>query len=396
MIEAKTIAMVKSTIPAVMETGPALTAHFYERMFLYNPELKEIFNMSNQRNGDQREALFNAICAWASHLETPEALSKAVEKIAQKHTSFSIQPAQYDIVGYHLLATLKEMLNPRQDVLDAWGKAYQALAEIFIRREAEIYQNNLNKEGGWQGTRRFRLIAKTRESETITSFKFAAEDGGCVIAYQPGQYTAVWIKPDGFEHQEIRQYSLTHQPDGQHYCIAVKRDNKGLVSRWLHDCAEPGDIVCLAPPAGDFYLNVTPQTPVSLISAGTGMTPLLAMLGSLAQCGHQAQVNWFHAAKNSHQHAFSSLVKHTGAQLRHFTQQIWYSKPEPADITETSSIKAGRMDLTPYTSSLNDPQMTWWLCGPVGFMQFIARQLVDNGVNAERIHYECFGPHKVL
>jgi nitric oxide dioxygenase len=54
------------------------------------------------------------------------------------------------------------------------------------------------------------------------------------------------------------------------------------------------------------------------------------------------------------------------------------------------------MDLTPYISSLNDSQMTWWLCGPVGFMQFIARQLVDNGVNAERIRYECFGPHKVL
>ncbi|KEA50223.1 dihydropteridine reductase [Mangrovibacter sp. MFB070] len=396
MIDAKTIAIVKSTIPAVVETGPALTAHFYQRMFNHNPELKEIFNMSNQRNGDQREALFNAICAWASHLETPEVLASAVEKIAQKHTSFSIQPAQYDIVGYHLLATLKEMLNPGQDVLDAWGKAYQALAGIFIRREAAIYQSNQNQDGGWQGTRPFRLVAKIRESETITGFKFAAADGGPVMPYLPGQYTAVWIKPAGFENQEIRQYSLTHQPDGQHYSIAVKRDDKGLVSRWLHDCAEPGDIIHLAPPAGDFYLDVTPQTPVSLISAGTGQTPLLSMLGSLARGEHQAQVNWFHAAENGRRHAFAGQVNHTGAQLRHFTQQVWYSKPEQTDAIETGSIKAGHMDLTPYISSLNDPQMTWWLCGPVGFMQFIARQLVDNGVNAERIHYECFGPHKVL
>jgi hemoglobin-like flavoprotein len=61
MLDAQTIATVKATIPLLVETGPKLTAHFYDRMFTHNPELKEIFNMSNQRNGDQREALFNAI-----------------------------------------------------------------------------------------------------------------------------------------------------------------------------------------------------------------------------------------------------------------------------------------------------------------------------------------------
>lgn len=57
MLDAQTIATVKATIPLLVETGPKLTAHFYDRMFTHNPELKEIFNMSNQRNGDQREAL---------------------------------------------------------------------------------------------------------------------------------------------------------------------------------------------------------------------------------------------------------------------------------------------------------------------------------------------------
>ncbi|SUG64948.1 flavohemoprotein [Salmonella enterica subsp. enterica] len=64
MLDAQTIATVKATIPLLVETGPKLTAHFYDRMFTHNPELKEIFNMSNQRNGDQREALFNAIAAY--------------------------------------------------------------------------------------------------------------------------------------------------------------------------------------------------------------------------------------------------------------------------------------------------------------------------------------------
>jgi nitric oxide dioxygenase len=104
MLDAQTIATVKATIPLLVETGPKLTAHFYDRMFTHNPELKEIFNMSNQRNGDQREALFNAIAAYASNIENLAALLPAVEKIAQKHTSFQIKPEQYNIVGGHLLA----------------------------------------------------------------------------------------------------------------------------------------------------------------------------------------------------------------------------------------------------------------------------------------------------
>lgn len=81
MLDAQTIATVKATIPLLVETGPKLTAHFYDRMFTHNPELKEIFNMSNQRNGDQREALFNAIAAYASNIDNPAALLPAVEKL---------------------------------------------------------------------------------------------------------------------------------------------------------------------------------------------------------------------------------------------------------------------------------------------------------------------------
>ncbi len=134
MLDSQTIATVKSTIPLLAATGPKLTAHFYDRMFAHNPELKDIFNMSNQRNGDQRQALFDAICAYAANIENLAALLPAVERIAQKHTSFNIQPEQYQIVGGHLLATLDEMFSPGQEVLDAWGKAYGVLANVFIQR----------------------------------------------------------------------------------------------------------------------------------------------------------------------------------------------------------------------------------------------------------------------
>lgn len=396
MLDAQTIATVKATIPLLVETGPKLTAHFYDRMFTHNPELKEIFNMSNQRNGDQREALFNAIAAYASNIENLPALLPAVEKIAQKHTSFQIKPEQYNIVGEHLLATLDEMFSPGQDVLDAWGKAYGVLAGVFINREAEIYQQNANKTGGWEGTRPFRIVAKTPRSALITSFEFEPVDGGAVADYQPGQYLAVWLKPEGFPHQEIRQYSLTRKADGKGYRIAVKREDGGQVSSWLHNSANVGDVVHLAAPAGDFFMSVENNTPVTLISAGVGQTPMLAMLDTLAKSSHTAQVNWFHAAENGDVHAFADEVKTLGSSLPRFIAHTWYRQPTEADRQAAAFDSEGLMDLSTMEGAFSDPAMQFYLCGPVGFMQFAAKQLVELGVKPESIHYECFGPHKVL
>ena len=396
MLDAQTIATVKATIPLLVETGPKLTAHFYDRMFTHNPELKEIFNMSNQRNGDQREALFNAIAAYASNIENLPALLPAVEKIAQKHTSFQIKPEQYNIVGAHLLATLDEMFSPGQEVLDAWGKAYGVLAGVFINREAEIYQDNTNKTGGWEGTRAFRIVKKTPRSDLITSFEMEPVDGQPVADYQPCQYLAVWLKPEDFEYQEIRQYSLTRKPDGKGYRIAVKRENGGQVSSWLHNAAKEGDVVYLAAPAGDFFLNVTPQTPVTLISGGVGQTPMLAMLDTLSKNRHPAQVNWFHAAENGSVHAFADEVKTLGSALPNFTSHLWYRTPTDADRQSGAFDSEGLMALSALADKLQDPQMQFYLCGPVAFMQHAAKQLVELGVNADSIHYECFGPHKVL
>lgn len=147
--------------------------------------------MSNQRNGDQREALFNAIAAYASNIDNLPALLPAVEKIAQKHTSFQIKPEQYNIVGSHLLATLDEMFSPGGEVLDARGKAYGVLANVFIGREAEIYQQNASKTGGWEGTRAFRIVKKTPRSQLITSFELEPVDG------QPVADTSPPVPPSG-------------------------------------------------------------------------------------------------------------------------------------------------------------------------------------------------------
>lgn len=375
MLDAQTIATVKATIPLLVETGPKLTAHFYDRMFAHNPELKEIFNMSNQRNGDQREALFNAIAAYASNIENLPALLPAVEKIAQKHTSFQIKPEQYNIVGSHLLATTDEMFSPGEEVLDARGRPMACWQTYSSTVKHRSTAKTPARMAAGKARAPSRIVEKTPRSALITSFEFEPVDGQPVADYQPGQYLGLWLKPQGFPHQEIRQYSLTRKPDGKGYRIAVKREEGGQVSNWLHNEASVGDVVHLAAPAGDFFMAVETNTPVTLISAGVGQTPMLAMLDTLAKANHSAQVNWFHAAENGDVHAFADEVKALGAGLPHFTAHT-------VSFTHGSRAAArfdseGLMNLGQHEGAFSAPGMQFYVCGPVAFMQYAAKQLVD-------------------
>ncbi|MDV6254171.1 NO-inducible flavohemoprotein [Vibrio sp. EA2] len=394
MLSNQTIEIVKATAPLIAETGPKLTAHFYDRMFTHNPELKDIFNMSNQRNGDQREALFNAICAYAANIENLPALLGAVEKIAHKHTSFLITADQYQIVGQHLLATIDELFNPGQEVLDAWAEAYGVLANVFIQREEQIYQANEAREGGWRGLREFELVEKQPESEHICSFVFKPTDGHNVAGYKPGQYVGIYINSDKFDNQEIRQYSLSSAAQENTYRISVKREQDGKVSNYLHDEFNVGDKVKLVAPAGDFFMDVESDTPVVLLSAGVGLTPTLSMLESLS--AHQAPVTWVHATENGQQHAFKQHVSQLVSSKDNMNALVWYNQPTAKDKLGEDYHFTGFVNLKEIEMALKQTNVQVYFCGPVGFMQYVAKQLIDLGVPQEQFHYECFGPHKVI
>ncbi|WP_105902307.1 NO-inducible flavohemoprotein [Vibrio gangliei] len=382
MLSQNTIEIVKSTAPLIAQAGPTLTAHFYNRMFNHHPELKDIFNLTHQNTGRQREALFNAVYGYAANIDNIEVLLPVVEKIAHKHTSFNITAEQYQIVGTHLLATIDELMSPGQEVLDAWAEAYGLLAQVFINREEEIYQANEQQQGGWRGTREFKVIEKTVESSVITSFIFEPIDKKAVVSYKPGQYLGIYLNSDKLENQEIRQYSLSDAPNGKTYRISVKREDNGIASNHLHNEIQVGDTVQLAVPAGDFFFNTENNKPVALISAGVGLTPMLAILESIKET-HSANIHWLHAADNVERHAFSQIISDYAEQQENLTQQTWYKD------------KHGFMNLND-VNSIDWIATDFYLCGPIEFMQFVASQLIDKHVPEANIHYECFGPHKVL
>jgi nitric oxide dioxygenase len=397
MLDQATIAVIKSTIPLLESAGPALTQHFYQRMFSHNPELKDIFNLAHQRSGGQPLALFNAVAAYAKNIDNLGALGGAVERIAHKHTGFMIQPEQYHIVGSHLLATLKELGGSAvtDEVLDAWGKAYGVLANIFIGRESEIYQERATQDGGWQGPRAFIIKQKQVESELITSFVLAPVDGKPVLRFTPGQYLSIQLRHPTLEYQEIRQYSLSDAPNGRDYRISVKREADGQVSNLLHDHLQIGDEVELMPPTGDFVLRAEAGTPVVLLSAGVGLTPMLSMLNQLLAYGHDADIRWLHACEHGALHAFKQEIQAKSQQHPKLQSRTWYRTPGEQDVKGRDYDFAGTLNLEQVTD-LIPANAHYYFCGPVGFMKAVKDQLTNLGVPADRIHYEVFGPHQDL
>jgi len=401
MLNNEQIQLVKSTVPLLEESGPAITDYFYNRLFTHNPEAQNIFNMSNQASGKQSFALFSAIAAYAKNLDNVEQLLTMVERIAQKHTSLNIQPAHYDLVGHHLIETLRELVPEQftKEIEDAWTAAYQALAAIFINRESELYQQREALVGGWKGGRQFTLVEKRIESELVKSLVFEPVDGGPVIDYLPGQYIGIEVQPKQSEFKEIRQYSLSDKANGDSYRISVKREivgTPGIVSNYLHDGLRLGDEVTLYAPAGDFYLQENDK-PKVLISAGVGLTPMQAMLETLVAeqkgvAGQDAladkpEIHFLHACENIAQHSFKKRQADLVQQGK-VSNYTWYKS------ASDESALHGYMDISTVADQLPLIEADFYLCGPVGFMQFAKQQLVTLGVADDCIHYEVFGPHE--
>ena len=142
MLDQNTTDIIKSTVPVLKEHGLAITTHFYKRMFENNPEVKSFFNMDNQVSGEQPKALAMTILAAAQNIDNLNALLPAIQKIGKRHVEVGIRPEHYPIVGSNLLLAIKEVLGDAatDEVITAWGKTYEVIADAFINVEAELYK----------------------------------------------------------------------------------------------------------------------------------------------------------------------------------------------------------------------------------------------------------------
>jgi nitric oxide dioxygenase len=387
----KTIAVVKATVPALAEHGVAITTAMYARLFQDEP-IRALFNQANQESGAQVKALAGAVLAYARNIDNLGVLGAAVERMAQKHIGYNILPEHYPYVAKALLGAIKDVLGDAatDEILDAWGEAYWALANILIGHEAGIRKAIEAQEGGWNGWRAFVVEKKIRESAVITSFVLRPQDGGKVVAHKPGQYlTFTFDTPT--QKGVKRNYSISQAANGQTYRISVKREEKGVASGHLHDAIQVGDVLMATPPAGDFHLKPA-ERPVVLLSGGVGLTPMVAMLEAIAADHPTLEAHFVHGALNGDVHAMQDQVKALAAAHGATKVATFYSEPAAADVLGRSHDVEGFVSIDWLQANTPFATADFYLCGPKPFLRALVSGLVAAGVESGRIHYEFFGP----
>jgi ferredoxin-NADP reductase/MOSC domain-containing protein YiiM/ferredoxin len=241
----------------------------------------------------------------------------------------------------------------------------------------------------WPGFRSLRVVARQQETRDVVSFELESDDGPLPPAL-PGQFVTVKLVPGGAVPPLVRSYSLSGPPDGARYRISVKVEPQGKAGQHLRDAVKVGDRVDVAAPRGLFTLDHG-ASPVALVSAGIGVTPVLAILYALSAARSTRDVWWLHGARNRNEHAFASEARALLASLPQSHTRVWYSRPEPGDRAGVDYDEVGHVTADALVAAGVPTDSEFYLCGPQAFMTALRAGLDGLGIAPTSVHSEVFG-----
>ena len=382
--------IIAATLPVVGENLSAIVDVFYDSMLGENPQLLNLFNRSAQASGEQRRSLAGSVALYAATLVGQglgvDVMDQMIERVAHRHAALGIHPEQYAIVGKYLLGAVVTVLGEAvtPEVGAAWHEVYGLFEARLVSREARLYaEAGVSADDPW---RAYRVAGKVAEAADTVSLLLKPVDGRGVPEFRAGQYVSVTVELPGGG-QQIRQYSLSRAGETDHLRITVKRVRgrngapDGVVSTLLHDAVQVNDVLRVSQPYGDLAL-ADGESPIVLVSAGIGITPMVAMLDHVATAQPGRAVTVVHADRSPSSHALQADVADNAVRLEEFESLLWYEDPADADARE------GFVD--PDAIPVPDGADVY-LCGPVAFMTSVRENLEGRGVPSERIKWEVFG-----
>jgi ferredoxin-NADP reductase/MOSC domain-containing protein YiiM len=243
----------------------------------------------------------------------------------------------------------------------------------------------------WRGFRALRVAAVQRESVDVLSFVFESEERSPLPAPLPGQFLVFRLQLDEDSAPILRSYSMSGPQAAGTYRVSVKRAS-GAGSRFFHDRIRAGDLLQVSAPRGSFTL-APGNSPLVLLSAGIGVTPVLAMLHSLAATGTDStrEVWWCYGARNGREHPFAAEARALLNRLPYSHALVAYSKPEDTDQQGQDYDASGHLNLSLLQRLQVPKEADFYLCGPTAFLSDFTADLKSWGVPDSRIRFETFG-----
>ena len=275
---------------------------------------------------------------------------------------------------------------------DGWKASFRAIADQGAAPGAagNAGLTAVSPPAAWPGFRSLVVTAVERESDSVISVHLADPSGAALPAALPGQFVTLRLNAVPGTPPKLRSYSLSGPPDAGFYRVSVKRELHGTGSQFMHAQVHPGDQLEAAAPRGTFVLRAG-ETPVLLISAGVGATPVLAMLHALAASGSAREIWWLHGARSLAEEPFAAESRSLVASLTHGRRHVCFSRPGAGDVQGRDYQTRGRLSASMLTALEIPHDAEAYICGPAAFMTEISAALVELGIERRRVRTEIFG-----
>lgn len=185
---------------------------------------------------------------------------------------------------------------------------------------------------------------------------------GVPVDFQAGQYIGIGLRVDG--RYTWRSYSLTNAPDTGDglFAITIRAVERGKLSNHLLGTAEPGINVRLAAPAGDFHLTNPIPEKLLFVTAGSGITPVVSMLRTMADRQLESDVRVVHSVRQREDLVFDDLLAGVGATVNYTSES---GRVGPRELEELVPDYAERVV---------------YACGPALMLDELEEWAEDNGM----------------
>ncbi|MEL3922943.1 MOSC N-terminal beta barrel domain-containing protein [Aeromonas enteropelogenes] len=257
---------------------------------------------------------------------------------------------------------------------EGWIEAGSEI-EVLETARPPVYPNAAPKK------RELVCVAREALARDLETFWFEAADGEPLPDYLPGQHLPISLD---IKNERIqRRYTLSSSPDQpERYSISVKKVADGRISHWLHQQLQVGDRLLASDPAGEFHLGAGRS--LLLLSAGSGVTPMLSIARTLGLRGELGDVHFMHLCRSEADipaaHELHAMA-HQGMTLT-----LILSQPDE----HWQGLK-GRLADEHLKQVKELVGRDVFVCGPHGFMADATARLQELGVATERIKQESFG-----
>ena len=226
-----------------------------------------------------------------------------------------------------------------------------------------------------------RCIGRRADTHDVASWQFVPLAGELppVLA---GQCVTLHTEIDG--KPQCRAYTLSSSPQDPFWQVTIK--DVGLVSHHLHQSLQVGDEIRVDGPFGDFHLTALPCERPLLLSAGSGITPMWAMLRDELARRPEADIRFIHSARSPEDVIFAdelAALAEAHAGVRHAlileeapSEHPWVGRLTPEMLRELAPDLLSRHV---------------YLCGPAPYMAAVSEMLAGLGLPAGQLHQESFG-----